>query len=213
MPYQVLQRTLFPVLRKFYKNCEGLENIPPAGPYLVVANHVGFIDYFFIASVINQHYSGFIHFISKSLFARDLIMRKLWGQIPIDPNNKERCLYEAWECLKKKEVVVIFPEGSASGNVTEFLPAKTGAAKLSLWSKVPVIPVFFQGPVREGKYFLSVRNIRSLFHFYKKSELIIGSPILLDEYYDRPLEKEILIEITRKIMKAIAALGGKKYLF
>jgi 1-acyl-sn-glycerol-3-phosphate acyltransferase len=213
MAYPFLRRTLLPWLRTFFKDISGLENIPRTGPYIIAANHVGLIDYFFIVTVFCRYTPEKIHFISKRLWLRDLLLQRAWGQIPIDPWNKEACLQQAWDCLKHGEVVCIFPEGSASGNNSELLPAKTGVAKLALWSHLPVLPVGFIGPARVGKYFLSIKNLRSLWSFRKNVTLSIGKPLTFTEYDQQHLSGENIKSILRCIMESIADLSGKKYIY
>ncbi len=213
MAYAIFRKTFLPLLRTFYQEVEGEKNIPPQGPYIIAVNHVGFIDYFFIVTVFCRYTSGLIHFIAKELKFRDVFLRRWWGQIPVDPNDKEKCLKEAEQCLQRGEVVVFFPEGQASGNGPELYKGKTGVARLALRTKIPVLPVSFYGPQRLGKYFLSVRNLINLFSFFKKVKMTIGQPLRFVDYYSRAEDRDAQKQVLDIIMNKIALLSGKKYNF
>ena len=75
---------------------------------------------------------------------------------------------------------------------------------MALWAGVPVVPVGIKGTFEilpKGK------NIPRL----KKAALNFGKPMYFDSYYNKPISKKILKEITTKIMEEMAALSGQKY--
>lgn len=208
MAYPILRRTIFVFLRTFFGEIGGLENLPKTGPYIIASNHVGLIDYFFIASVVIIYTKRKIHFIAKKEKWRDLlgnyIVKKWWGCIVIDPNNKEQSLVEAIEILKKGEIVGIFPEGEASkGN--ELLKGRTGVAKLAIRSGMPVVSVGFLGPLGSKSFITTFKNI---IHSYKKVSIKIGKPMI---FHRQEINEHSLDEVTRGIMKNIASLCGKTY--
>jgi len=211
MAYAILRRTVSPLLKTFYQEVGGEKNIPNQGPYIIAANHVGFIDYFFIVAIFCRHTSTYVHFIAKALKLRDIFLRRWWGQIPIDPHDKEKCLKEAELCLQGGEVVAFFPEGQASGNGLELYEGRIGVAKLALRTKVPVLPVSFYGPERLGKYFFTIKNFTNLFRFFKKVRMSIGQPLTFAEYYDRAEDGSAQKKVLGVIMSEIAQLAGKKY--
>lgn len=211
MVYPILRSTFFPFLRAFFKQIEGLENLPKNGPYIIAANHIGFIDYFFIASVIIPFTKRKIHFMAKGEKWRDWlgdrIVKKCWGAIVIDPENKAKCLEEALDYLRQGEICAIYPEGEASKNPNELFKGRSGAARLSLISKAPVVPVGLEGPLVSTCSFIDF--FRNIFHFYKKISMKIGQPLTF--YSDGPINEKLLEEATRAIMKEIASLSGKNY--
>lgn len=210
MAYPILRRTIFAFLRTFFGEIDSLENLPKTGPYIIASNHVGLIDYFFIASAIIPYTKRKIHFLSKREKWRDclgdLIVKKWWGCIVINPDNKEQSLEEAIDYLQKGEIIGIFPEGEASkGN--ELLRGKTGVAKLVIRSGTPVVSVGFLGPLGSKSFITTIKNI---IHSYKKVNIKIGRPMT---FHREEISGQSLDEVTRGIMKNIASLCGKAYIY
>src|SRR5918995_6787787 len=55
MIYWVFNAILKPLLSAFYRiRVEGLENVPKEGPAIIAANHLSFLDSFFIPLVIKR---------------------------------------------------------------------------------------------------------------------------------------------------------------
>src|SRR5918996_1686190 len=55
MIYWLIKAVLKPILRGLYRiRVEGLENVPKKGPAIVAANHLSFLDSFFIPLVIKR---------------------------------------------------------------------------------------------------------------------------------------------------------------
>lgn len=210
MAYPILRRTIFAFLRTFFGEIDGLENLPKIGPYIIASNHVGLIDYFFIASAIIPHTKRKIHFLSKREkwrdYLGDFIVKKWWGCIVIDPNNKEQSIIEAIDNLKKGEIVGIFPEGEANKG-KELFQGKIGVAKLAIRSGALVVPVGFLGPLGSKSFITTIKNI---IHSYKKVSIKIGKPMTFQR---QEINEQSLDEVTREIMKNIASLCGKTYLY
>jgi len=211
MAHPILRRTFFPFLRTFFKHIEGLENLPKNGPYIIAANHIGFIDYFFIASVTIPYTRRKIHFMAKREKWRDslgdYIIKKWWGAIVIDPENKAKSLEEAQNYLKKGEICAIYPEGEASKNPNELFKGKVGVAKLAMISKVPVVPIGLKGLLMRTRS--SADFLKNLFSFYKKISIKIGQPLTFPSNIQ--MNEKSLEDITRKIMQNIASLSDKNY--
>ena len=129
----------------------GLENIPPKGPALFVANHLGDADFILglaYAPTIVEPFAKIelydIPFLGKVLDAYGII----WvhrGQ----PDR--RALRAVMEAMKKERMVAIAPEGRES--LTGALEEGTGgAAYLALKTDAPIIPVTFTGTENKRVY-------------------------------------------------------------
>lgn len=85
--------------------------------------------------------------------------------------------FKALDVLKKKGIVLIFPEGkfSVTGEIDEF---KSTAALLALQAGVPVIPVYHTAN----------------YGFFKRTDVIIGDRIYLKDFCKSktPSEKELM---------------------
>jgi 1-acyl-sn-glycerol-3-phosphate acyltransferase len=129
----------------FRVRSEGLEHVPPAGPLILAANHVSYLD----PAVVGSTFPRVIRF----LIARDVhdhpILRWFYRSmlsIPVDRTGgtARQALKEALRALARGEVVGIFPEGGrvAPGQAEEGL---AGVALLARRSGAPVVPVGIAG--------------------------------------------------------------------
>jgi len=144
--HRLLQRPVRAVLTGLFDlRVEGLEHVPPAGPYLVAANHHNYLDGVVLAVAVPRPISF-------------LVMPRVWqatplhphlhrhlGSIPLDLRRPDvGALRRALTALEQGAVVGIFPEGpfSVRGRLEAGLP---GVALLALRSGAPVIPVGIRG--------------------------------------------------------------------
>jgi 1-acyl-sn-glycerol-3-phosphate acyltransferase len=81
------------------------------------------------------------------------------------------------------------------------LPGRPGAALIALKACVPIVPCYVRGSP------FSKNLVRPLI-MPAKVELKIGRPIDLSEFYGREGEREVLEEITRRMLREMAALAG-----
>ncbi len=208
MVYPIFGRTILPLFRSFVAEIRGLDKLPKHGGFILAANHIGFIDYFFVASVIVSHLDQKVYFISRPEKWWNYLGKGIssWlGRIEVNPDNKAGCLDEAINILKNQGVVFIYPEGVASKG-KELNEGKTGVARLALGSGLPVVPLGIYAPIAYPGFW---RSIKSLKDNFKKVKLYFGQP----QYFTKPSEitKPILEEVTKKVMKEIAKLSGKHY--
>lgn len=217
--YPFARLTLLPFIRMFIRKTVGLENVPEKGPYILACKHVGSLDGAFIAAVIIPRINQKIHFftnIAKWGWWWEKIVSEQWsGAIPFYRDNPQACLEIANGYLQEGKVVGIFPEGILQdyGNRGR---AKTGAARLAMWNRVPIVPV---GLVHD----ISVRSdlpklhrrrqvIKNILLNPHSLEIHIGQPFELGQYYGREMTHELLAEATNFIMTKIEALTKINYL-
>ena len=127
---------------------QGTERIPLAGPALIVANHVSFVD----ALVLMAMSPRPIRFVMDLSIFRVPVLSWLFRQvkaIPIAPAKldvamMERAFARVSEELRDGQLVCIFPEGkiTASGDINPFRP---GITRILERDPVPVVPVALQG--------------------------------------------------------------------
>src|SRR3989338_3835902 len=197
-----------PIIKLWIKNVSGLENIPREGAFILAPNHCSYMEHFMISSILVPYLNKKLHFIAKKEHFESITQstwHSLWKRyityIPIDREKGERAIKAAVSYLKRGAIIVIYPEGTRSltGKIQK---GKTGVARLALWAGVPVVPVGIKGTFEilpKGK------NIPRL----KKAALNFGKPMYFDSYYNKPISKKILKEITTKIMEEMAALSGQ----
>ncbi|MGQ3684732.1 MAG: lysophospholipid acyltransferase family protein [Candidatus Loosdrechtia sp.] len=112
----------------------------PTGPIVIVANHPSCSDPIFLASVFPHPMSILISDKPFLIPVMGTFLQWL-GQIPV-PAGKGRTAFEsARQLLEAGHPVALFPEGRVSPRKGGFHPLRTGAARLALLTKVPVVPV------------------------------------------------------------------------
>lgn len=207
MVYQIGKRIIPPIIRFWIKEVDGLQNIPKKGSFIIAANHSSYMDHLIIMSTLVPYLNRRIHHLAKkehfdNLFKK--ILHTYGGAIPLDrERGGEQALKLAIKTLKHGKIIAIHPEGTRS-LTGKLQKGKTGVARLALISKVPVIPIGLIGTFEilpKGKFIPK----------FKKAIMNIGKPMHFPEYYDKKINKQILREVTDKIMKEIARLSNQKY--
>lgn len=140
----------------------GLDNIPRSTPYVIIANHVTFIDALWIFGILPpDHYELTCSMIGEDLNTEYGLLGKLMFQaaraIPVDRKglSAARSLITAKNALESGNNVLIHPEGtrSANGRIQEFL---SGSAYLGHKYDSPVLPIYIEGAYeiwpRQNKY-------------------------------------------------------------
>jgi 1-acyl-sn-glycerol-3-phosphate acyltransferase len=160
---------------------KGRENIPTHGPALLIANHVSFVDWMFIASASQRP----PRFVMDFNYIRGSFLKKLLkqsGVIPIatskeDPAILKAAFEEVSKALHRGDLVCIFPEGviTYDGHLAPFKP---GVEKILAANPVPVIPMAIGG--MWGSYFSRKDGnprLRIPKRFWSRVELNIGKPV------------------------------------
>ena len=200
-----------PIWLWFEWRFEGLEHIPSEGPVLVACNHISYLDplahgYFLVKAGRRPR------FLAKvELFRNPISGPVLRGarQIPVRRGSGETAPVEfGAKALRAGELVVVYPESTVTSN-PDFSPmrGKTGVARLSLATGVPVIPLAVWGsaPVwRRGHK--SARLGRPIW-------VKAGPPLDLSEHEDRADEPATLRAVTDEVMAQLSLLvddlGGR----
>lgn len=191
----------------FRRRWRGLDNVPRSGPVILVANHVSYVDPIAFARFTWD--AGRIpRFLAKESLFRIFFVGWLIrsaGQIPVRRGgiNVRQSLDAALMSLDQGECVCIYPEGTVTRDPDWWpMAAKTGAARLALLSKAPVIPVAQWGPqFAYDKYHHQVD-----FFPPKKVHCVAGPAIDLSPYYDQEITTELLREVTDLIMRNVRDL-------
>src|ERR671919_537955 len=148
MWYWVLKAILKPLLRAIYRiRVEGLENVPKKGAAIIAANHVSFLDSFFIPLVVKRRK---VTYLAKADYFRS--WKTSWffkaaGQISCEREGgkkSEQSLNIALDVLNSGNLLGIYPEGTRSPD-GKLYKGRTGVARLALAAGVPVIPTGLVG--------------------------------------------------------------------
>ncbi len=145
-------RVLFPLVRALALfllpvRVEGLERVPRAGAYLLVSNHLSWVDPPWLEFVLRRP----IRYLGKrELFAMPIIGWVLLqsGVFPLDREGADRgALRRALSFLGAGEVVGIFPEGHRS-RTGGMLRARPGVGFIARRSGALIVPVAIRGSER-----------------------------------------------------------------
>ena len=145
----VLGRTFFFVLAKavFGLRVLGRANVPPAGPLILAANHVSYLDPILVGSAFPRP----VHFMAKAELFRLRPMGWLLRQVQAFPVSRGRgdrdAFREALGILRRGGVLLVFPEGTR-GDGTTLGGAKRGIAVLAQRAGAPVLPMHIGGTER-----------------------------------------------------------------
>ena len=128
---------------------EGLENIPLRGGAVIAINHTSYID-FLPAGLATRRRRRRIRFMLKAEMQDVGVVNFLirhTGAIPVDRSAGAGAYAEAVQRLRAGELVGVYPEATISRSF-ELKEFKSGAARMALESRVPIIPMIVWGAHR-----------------------------------------------------------------
>jgi 1-acyl-sn-glycerol-3-phosphate acyltransferase len=144
--FRLVEALLIPPLRAWFRwHLEGLAHIPRDGPAIVASNHIAYLDPLVVGYAVNRA-GRRPRFLAKSeLFADRRIgwALRATGQIEVRRGSARasQALDAAVTALVGGEIVVIFPEGTVTTDPDlKPMAAKSGAVRLALRSRAPLIP-------------------------------------------------------------------------
>ncbi len=196
--YTFLRWLAIPFFGGVYRcRVRGAENLPQAGPVMVIMTHKAFWDPV-IAGMIFDRPLRFM--AKKELFANGAAARFITslGAFPIDRGAGDRAaLTAALEMLGRGEMLLMFPEGHRQRyhGVGDFLP---GVGMIALRSGAPVIPLALDGTqdmLRDRK--LGLPALRGL----------VGPPVDLSDITAR--NSKAYQEAARRMHDAVAGLYAR----
>ncbi len=164
----------------------GKENVCE-GKTVFVSNHLSVID-----SIYMLHLSkNDLYLLAKKELFKNRLFGKIlksFGAISIDRDNPDvKSIITATRVLKEDKKLLIFPEGTRNKTDAELLPIKGGSIIFAIRTKSPIIPVFID---RKAKIF-------------RKTNMLIGKPFDLAEFYDKKLTQEDIDLLSNRIRDKI----------
>ncbi len=183
-------RNIFKVYARLIMRVEvkGVENIPESGPLVVMSNHISYLDPPLIGSIIPQK----VHYMAKAeLFENRIVgafLKKL-GAFPLKRGTGDsRAFRKAIKILRNDQVLGIFPEGTRYPEGSPGEP-HSGSVMLAIMAKSPILPIGIKNIKRKGR-----------------TKVIIGEPLVLEEYFGKKLSKEERQEVANEVMSKIISL-------
>ncbi len=197
----ILVKPLLVLMTK--RTWRGLGNIP-AGPAIVVANHISHADPLVLAHFVHDAGRWPRYLAKDSLFKVPVIGRIVQAdkQIPVVRGSLDavRSLDEAVRAIEAGGVVCVYPEGTTSKEPDLWpMRGKTGAARLWLTTGAPVVPVVMWGP----EEIFDPRNHKLKLRLNAPVTVVAGEPLDLSKWAGSAPTAPVLMEITDFIMLSL----------
>lgn len=149
--FRFLRITVVPVLHLLFRiRIEGRQNIPTGRNYVLIANHLNWLDSFLILATFPIEPK--VHFLGETLGlvkhkVQWALVKSVGGFIPVNRRaHPDLVLFQhVNRCLRAGGVVAIYPEGNYGPSEGELMPFKKGFAHFAIDNQVPVLPVALSG--------------------------------------------------------------------
>lgn len=129
--------------------------------------------------------NGFIKWLAKEVHA-----------LPVKRGKQDVALLKnTVKVLKENHMVLLFPEGTRNG-IEKNGKLQNGAVLMSLMSGAPIIPIGMQA--------------KKKYRPFSKVKINIGKPMYFDEYKDKKGDKEVLNELSKKLMEEMVRLTNEE---
>lgn len=199
---------------------QGRQHVPREGGLIVAANHISEADPLAVCHYLHSAGRYPVFLAKLSLFGGGFVGRVVrgTGQIPVDRDGgAAAALKPAEDALAAGQCLVVYPEGTCTRDPDLWpMTGQTGAARLALATRTPVLPLASWGPhellpYRKGEKGGLAATLKPGFHPLprKKARLIAGPLVDLSRYEGEPLTAATLRAATADIMRAIASLVGE----
>ena len=206
--YRLAVSIVRPLMMLFTKrDWRGWEHLPTSGGFVVAPNHVSHLDPFAFAHYLYDSGNPPFFLGKESVFRVPVVGAILRGaeQIPVFRNTGRAAdaFRAAVAAVEDGKCVGVYPEGTLTRDPDLWpMVGKTGAARIALTTRCPVIPVAQWGP----QDILAPYSRRPRLLPRKTMHVLAGPPVDLTDLYGHPLDGVVLREATNRIMAAITAL-------
>jgi 1-acyl-sn-glycerol-3-phosphate acyltransferase len=151
LAYRALRLWAVPLLHSLFRiHVEGREHIPTDRNYVLIANHLNWLDSFAVLASFPPEPR--IHFLGDTtiLVTRKVqwaLVKSVGGFIPVNRQAQPDTVlfHHANQCLQRGGVLALYPEGNYGKHEGEVMPFKKGFAHFAVDNHVPVLPVALSG--------------------------------------------------------------------
>lgn len=165
----------------------------PVKKSIIVANHVSGWD----PIIFTLATKGITPFVYKAEFRKSAFLRWVFDGLDCVPVRRGDVDMNATKSilrlLKNDKPIAMFPEGTRNPNVDCLQEFRTGAALFALRQHAPIRPYYIWDKTK----------------CLRRNYIIIGDEFTLEEFYDRPIDKDTLAEATAVIKKKVDELRLK----
>jgi 1-acyl-sn-glycerol-3-phosphate acyltransferase len=190
---------------------EGVEHVPATGAAVIAGNHLSAADWIFMPLALRRR----VTFLAKAEYftgtgVKGFLQRVFFGgsgQVPIDRTNAsaaEDAIRTGLRILSEGKLLGIYPEGTRSPD-GRLYRGKTGIARMTLETGVPVVPVAVIYTPRRLPLVgdLGGRLVRVQVRF--------GRPLDFSRYAGLAGDRFVERSITDEIMYEIMTMSGQEY--
>jgi 1-acyl-sn-glycerol-3-phosphate acyltransferase len=126
---------------------------PPEGRYVVIANHISYID----AVVIFPAIPGYFRPLGKKEFSRIPVIGFIYKQIVLmvdrsSQHSRGKSMRLMWRALRHECSIVIFPEGTFNETTAPLKEFYDGAFRLAINAQTPLLPILLPDTVTRWHY-------------------------------------------------------------
>jgi len=212
LAFVIVAAILAPIIRLMFRvKTSGIENLPKSGAYILVANHMSYLDPLAFAYSVYIHMKRTPHYLAKEALFRIPVIGKLLpkvGQIPVyrSGRSNQEPLAAAKEFLKAGQIMVVFPEGTLTRDPNLWpMRGKGGAIRLAIEMDLPIVPAGHWGVGDVlGAYTKKFRP--NPFH---KVEVKIGKPMSFAHLKKDGVSNEEMALATNQVMLEVARIVGE----
>ncbi len=162
----------------------------PQRKTLLVSNHLSGWD-----PVVFQIWSkSWISYVYKAEFRKSPFLRWIFDGLDLIPVHRGEVDLNASKTilrnLRDGKIVGLFPEGTRNPNIDSLQEFHTGAALFAIKTQSPIRPYYIWDKMKACH----------------KNYILIGDEFTLEEYYGKPITKELLEEATQKVRQKVDEL-------
>jgi 1-acyl-sn-glycerol-3-phosphate acyltransferase len=206
--YRLVIRLVRPLLMALtVRDWRGGEHLPAEGGFVATVNHLSYTDPLTFAHFLVDHGRPPFFLAKESVFRVPVVGRILTGaqQIPVYRGSGQAAdaFRAAVAAVEGGRCVGILPEGTLTRDPGLWpMTGKTGAARVALITRCPVIPIAQWGPQELLAPYSRVLRLlpRKTMHVWA------GPAVDLSDLYDGPHDTAALRVATERIMAAITVL-------
>lgn len=208
--FWVLASIVSPLTAIFAKmRIVGAENLPPNGAYVLAANHYSEFDPLVVAVAVWRLGRPPRFLTKESLFRVPVLgwALRATDMVPVSRSSSSasarQTLLISQKLVDEGRGVVVYPEGSLTRDPDMWpMRGKTGAVRLALTARIPVIPMAQWGVQEIMPRYGKLR----LWPLRRPVTVVVGPPVDLSDLQDRPVHPAVLAEGTTRVMDALAQL-------
>jgi 1-acyl-sn-glycerol-3-phosphate acyltransferase len=192
-------------VRRLMRSDVEWETDPPLGAKIIAANHPTTTDPFLMMS---WPFEPVYILISEAAFKVPLIGRllRLAGHIPVYAHRGQEAFETALHLLGEGRTVGIFPEGALSEEDGRLVTARSGAVRLAVTARVPIVPA----GIAPDWHFVTARQLqrfgvteRMRWFWLGAYEVTVGKPLVIDHAAD---DREAVKQSTNILKREIERL-------